>query len=205
MGNVQSVCNKSMTRRLPLILLLVCVSLSAAIMSTAVQARAQEKYTAFVSVLPQKFFVNNVAGDRAVVKVLVGPGQSPATFEPTAKQLAELADAKIYFRIGLPFENIWMQRIKAINPVMTVVDMRTDIPLRDLENSEPKSTQATNKVHRHGEGRLDPHIWTDPVLANTMINTIRLSLNNIDPGGSIQYEKNFLRLQTELQLSLIHI
>ena len=60
---------------------------------------------AFCSIPPQSYLIERVGGDRASVHVLVGPGQSPHTFEPAPKQMAALAKADIYFTIGLPFDN----------------------------------------------------------------------------------------------------
>ena len=57
-----------------------------------------------VSIVPEAYFASQVGGDRVVVHTLVAPGQSPHTFEPTARQMSELAKAKIYFTIGMPFE-----------------------------------------------------------------------------------------------------
>ena len=70
----------------------------------------------FVSTLPQKYFVERVGGERVVVSVMVGPGQSPATYEPTPRQLSHLSKARLYFRIGVAFEDVWMDRISAANP-----------------------------------------------------------------------------------------
>ena len=66
--------------------------------------RAEERVKVFVSILPQAFFVEQVGGSRVEIDVLVGPGQSPATYEPTPKQMARLPRADIYFSIGVPFE-----------------------------------------------------------------------------------------------------
>ncbi|MCK4727346.1 MAG: zinc ABC transporter substrate-binding protein, partial [Desulfobacterales bacterium] len=87
----------------------------------------KKKIKVFVSIPPQAYFVERVGGERVDVSVLVGPGYSPATYEPMPRQIAELGKAKVYFRIGVPFENVWMMRISRANPHMNVIDTRRDI------------------------------------------------------------------------------
>ena len=78
------------------------LSLWALLSSTA---SASAPLPVFVSILPQQYFVEHVGGDHVAVAVLVGPGQSPETYEPTPKQMTALALARIYFSIGVAFED----------------------------------------------------------------------------------------------------
>jgi len=75
----------------------------------------------FVSIPPQAFVVEALAGDLVQVDVLLPPGASPATYEPTAKQMATLDHAQLYLQIGdhgagLLDPHIWLdpQRMKII-------------------------------------------------------------------------------------------
>lgn len=40
--------------------------------------------------MPQKYFVERVGGQRVAVSAMVGPGQSPETYDPTPSQLSRL-------------------------------------------------------------------------------------------------------------------
>ncbi|MEC9423105.1 MAG: zinc ABC transporter substrate-binding protein, partial [Nitrospinota bacterium] len=75
-----------------------------------------EPIPVFVSIIPEKYFVERVGGDEVKVHVMVKAGESPATFNPNPKKMSELANANLYFSIGVPFEKIWISRIKAIHP-----------------------------------------------------------------------------------------
>ncbi len=70
----------------------------------------------FVSVLPQKTFVEKVGGDHVEVLSMVRPGHSPATCDPTPQQINALTKAALYVRTGVAFENAWMRRIRSANP-----------------------------------------------------------------------------------------
>ena len=52
---------------------------------------ANDRLPVFVSVLPQKYFVQQIGKDHVNVQVMVQPGASPATYEPKPRQMAALA------------------------------------------------------------------------------------------------------------------
>lgn len=62
-----------------------------------------------VSILPQKYFVEQIGKDMVDVSVMVMPGASPATYEPKPSQLTDLAASKVYFSMGVPFE-VWFDK-----------------------------------------------------------------------------------------------
>jgi zinc transport system substrate-binding protein len=135
----------------------------------------------FVSVLPQKYFAERVGGARATVSVMVGPGRSPATYEPSPKQMALLEDTLLYFRVGVPFEQAWMERIAETNPEMVIVDTGAQI------SSRPGSGEEA-----------DPHIWTSPLLADHIARTMKDAFAAADPDHRLEYEQNYSRLAADL-------
>ena len=52
---------------------------------------AMDKPTVFVSIVPQKFFVQQISKESVNVEVMVQPGASPATYEPKPSQMAKLS------------------------------------------------------------------------------------------------------------------
>jgi zinc transport system substrate-binding protein len=162
----------------------------------------------FVSVLPLQTFVERVGGDRVVVKTLVLPGQSPATYDPTPKQIAALADADLYVRVGVPFERAWMPRIRAANPHMAMLDLRDGLPLRATEahdhDAEGDAAHAAPRPHASPAGdadrrdALDPHIWTSPRLVRHMAAAIRDTLSRLDPDGAAAYAARQAAFDAEL-------
>jgi len=83
-----------------------------------------------VSILPQEYFVRQIAGDHFSINVMIPPGASPATYEPTPSQLAELSRADLYLKMGYTgFEMAWMDKITASNQQMEVVNLSDGIDL----------------------------------------------------------------------------
>ena len=142
--------------------------------------------TVFVSILPQKYFVERVGGAHVAVSVMVGPGQSPATYEPTPRQMSALAQARLYLSIGVGFEDAWMQRIQAANPGLRVLPMQRGIVLLPLAEADAK------------HGATDPHVWTSPRRVEKMAATIRDALTEADPAHRRDYASNCRAFIAEL-------
>ena len=77
--------------------------------------------TVSVSILPQKYFVEQIAGDLFSINVMIPPGASPATYEPTPAQLTALTKTDLYMKMGYTgFEMSWMEKLISINKTMKV-------------------------------------------------------------------------------------
>ena len=63
-----------------------------------------------------QFTIEQIAGDLVEVNVMIPPGASPATYEPTVLQLQNLKNSLAYMRIGhIGFELAWMDKIQSVN------------------------------------------------------------------------------------------
>jgi zinc transport system substrate-binding protein len=146
----------------------------------------------FVSVLPQKMLVERIGGERVQVTAMVRPGHSPATYEPTPRQVTALAQADLYVRIGVPFEDAWMPRIRAANPDMQVSDARVGIALRKTQNHKDHGASlGQDETH-------DPHIWTSPLLLKAMGRNIRDELSELVPVDRVLFATNYDRFAQEM-------
>lgn len=151
----------------------------------------------FVSVLPQKYIVERIGGDDVEVSVMVGPGRSPATYEPTPKQMATLATAAVYFRIGVAFETVWMERIRANNPDLRIIDLREGLALRSIESHGHHGHDHHDE--EDAEGLKDPHVWTSPQLVQVMAGRVLSVLATLNPTGEATYRSNYKALMADLE------
>lgn len=136
---------------------------------------ADNKVNVFVSILPQQYFVQKVGDDHVDVNVMVGPGQNPVTYEPTPQQMVALANADIYFSIGVPFESAWLDKIKRSHNKLIVIECCES--LSDLEG------------HAHQNSHVDPHVWTNPKKVMQIVKLIKESLIDIDGKNISSYKK----------------
>lgn len=147
-----------------------------------------------VSIQPQAEFAERVGGDRVKVTVMIPPGASPHTYEPTPGQLIEVSKAEIYVKVGtgIEFELAWMDKIINAGGGMLVVDCSRGIDLiksySDLENGD-----------KQGDYNFDPHIWLSPDNAAIMAENIYDGLVEVDPENRDYYKKNLDSYITELK------
>jgi zinc transport system substrate-binding protein len=162
----------------------------------AVAALAETPLRVVVSILPQQQFVERIGGEHVDVHTLVQPGYSPATYEPSPRQMAELSRADMYFRIGVPFEAGLLPKIKDLAPALPVIDTRRNIAMLEIDATAPAHPDADHG-HRHERGK-DPHIWMDPCRVMQQAVTIYEALAAHDPEHEKVYRKNLQAFITEL-------
>lgn len=171
---------------------------------------AKTKLNVHVSILPQKYFVERIGQNLVDVNVLVKPGKSPATYSPSPDQIRKLMSSDIYFRIGVPFENGILNKIKSITGTK-IVDTRQGIVLRKMKNSfydkknldhatEPHDHDVIHEDNKNLDNHVgkDPHIWMDPMIVKTQAHTIFNTLSDMDPDNKDEYEKNYKRFAEDL-------
>ncbi|MCD4818834.1 MAG: zinc ABC transporter substrate-binding protein [Candidatus Cloacimonetes bacterium] len=155
----------------------------------------------FVSILPQKYFLQKISSDYFQIEVMVSPGQSPATYEPLPQQLTLLKNTKAFFTINVPFEKAWLSKISSINPKMKIIDTTQNIKLRQMDvASEIFESKDLNKVHslEHHLSKKDPHIWLSPKLVKIQAQTILNTLHEFDPENSKEYHQKYNNFIVEL-------
>ncbi|MFV0421349.1 metal ABC transporter solute-binding protein, Zn/Mn family [Oleidesulfovibrio sp.] len=113
---------------------------------------AQNAMSVMVSIVPQQYVLEKIAGETVDVSVMVNPGASPATYEPKPAQLAALSKASMYFSIGVPFEAAWLERITSANKHLTMVAMDSHISKIAMAAHSHGPEETGNAKHdEHGE------------------------------------------------------
>ena len=116
---------------------------------------SSDKTIISVSILPQKYFVEKIAGNMVDINVLVPPGASPELYSLMPSQMQGLARSAAWLRIGkIGFEEGWLEKIRQSIPDLKLVDTSA----RANWITEEKSG---TEEHGHSHG-TDPHIWMAP-------------------------------------------
>lgn len=133
-----------------------------------------------VTILPQEEFVESVGGNLTDVFVLVPPGASPHTYEPTASDLTTVADSDIYVIMGsgVEFELSWLDKIKELNPDLVII------------NSSEGVSMISGSDDGEGGESFDPHIWLSPKNAEIITENIYEGLSEYDPQNAGAYREN---------------
>jgi len=117
-----------------------------------------------VSVAPQAWAVDRLAGSLVDTEVMIPPGASPATYEPTLGQMQALGHGGLYLRLGhprFPFEEAWLDRVLGASESLRVVTVLDGAAL-------------------HAE---NPHAWVVPRHMRTMAERTADALAELLPGA----------------------
>mgnify|MGYP002640868091 CR=1 FL=1 len=127
----------------------------------------------FVSVAPQGWLARELGGDLVKVEVLVESGQSPATYDPSPRQVARLSEADLFFPIGVGFEKSLRRKIDEMDHRFTQVDVPDTISYIEIGDGDGNGNGNGNgngdgDGDGHDHGLVDPHIWLDPTLMSLL-------------------------------------
>jgi len=150
-----------------------------------------------VSILPQSYFVQRIAGDAVDLVVLVGMGQSPHAYEPTPKQMGDLARSKAWILSNSDFEQNLRPKIAAQYPSLLIVDGTAGVQFRPMEVHQHEEEAETHQEEATGMN-IDRHTWLGRGPAKIMAGHIRDTLIKIDPAGKQAYQDNFQALITDI-------
>lgn len=135
------------------------------------------RLTIAVSIAPQAFLVDELAGDLVSTVVMVPPGADPHSYEPSPEMMRAVAEADIYLAIGLPFEDQWLPRIH---------DSAPDLIVSRIDSGIVRTADQ------------DPHIWMSPSLMQTMASRTSRILESADPANASSYSAGLERLEGEI-------
>ena len=157
---------------------------------------ATAKTTVFVSVLPQKFFTEQVGGERVEVSALVEKNRDPHTFEPLPAQMAALSRADGYLSIGLPFEESLLPRVRQLNPSLRIFP--ADRGIERIREKDEEHHGHNEHGHAHDHGGSDPHVWNGIREARTIAENTFAALAELDPEGTEHYRRNLAAFRQRL-------
>ncbi len=172
------------------------------------EAAGSGKPLVAVSVLPQSYFVERIAGDSFEVLTIVGPGQSPHAYEPSPRQMADLSRAAAWFTVGVEFEHALEPKISALYPELRLVDTTEGIRYRSLEahgHEEEGHEAEGDHEDEHGDEGIDPHVWLGRDSVKVQARHIRDALSAIDAANASVYAANYESFAKEIDQLFIEL
>lgn len=152
--------------------------------------------TVTVSIPPQVYFVERIAGDLVNVNVMVGPGEDAHTYEPTPEQMKDLENSTIFFSIGVDYEDSWLPRFEEINPEMLIVDTSNGIGRIQMtaehyhEDEEDHEAEEEGDHDHEEESGLDPHVWLSTENGKIIAANIQAALSELLPDQADLFQSN---------------
>lgn len=153
----------------------------------------------FVSIPPQRYFVEKIGGEFCRVRTLIPAGASPHTFEPKPRQMAELAKARLYFSVGVEMERAWLPKLRSVAPKLFIVATDSGIDKRGMEENEHDGDHAGSDGHEQCQhGGVDPHIWLSPELVKQQAAIIVRALAAVDTQHAAVYRRRYAHFMIEI-------
>jgi zinc transport system substrate-binding protein len=138
-----------------------------------------------VSIIPQKYLVTFIAGDKFDIQAMQPIGSNHETYEPAPRDMEKISASKLYLALGaLDFEMAWLDRFKASNPAMTVINTSEGIQMISGHHHED---EEADEQQNHG---IDPHTWLSPSCMKVQAANISKALSTIDTANASFYNSN---------------
>lgn len=191
--------------------------------TTSKKTDEKDKLTVYTTVYPLSYFAQRIGGDYVDVSSIYPAGANEHTFEPTQKDMMNLADADIFFYIGLGLEGFVENAKKTLaNEDVTMVATADNVSDEKLAVStghvhaeeeheadahDDHDHAATEEEHDHDEhghdehehGDIDPHVWLSPTISQDLALAIKNTLVEKMPAQESTFNKNYEALVKELQ------
>ena len=150
----------------------------------------QEKHSILVSVPAYTEIVQELSGDLAPVRCLVPANVSFHTYEPRPKDIESVFSCSLWFSLMDPFEDKIANALLSHHAPIKRVDLRANLPL------------ITQSCCNTG---TDPHIWLDPHLMKTQLETIAEALRQEFPEHREDIDRRLVTLKEKLDILIIQV
>lgn len=162
-----------------------------------------EKSVIYTSFFPIYNLAKQIAGDKFEVRSFTNLKTESHGFEPSAKEIAELSNAKLMFTNGAGMEE-WEEKVKESTDV-EFVNTTEGIDLIKATEEDHEEADHDHEDHDHEEGHhhhhhgeYDPHTWLNPANGKAQAKVIADKLSEIDPANKDYYMANYEKIATEL-------
>ncbi|MDQ0413097.1 metal ABC transporter solute-binding protein, Zn/Mn family [Mesobacillus stamsii] len=151
----------------------------------------------YTTVYPLQYFTQQIGAEFVDVKTIYPPGADEHTFEPSQKDMISLADADLFFYIGLGLEGFVDKAEQTLkNEGVKMLPVGDSLHLDGGNNDQAEETHSSDDGHGHGD--INPHVWLDPIYANEIALTIKNQLVEQMPEHKDVLEKNYAELSAQL-------
>ena len=152
--------------------------------------RGDSPRTLMVSIPPQQYFLEQLAGNKFQVKCMLSKGGNPETYEPSMSYMMNLEKCDAYFFIGnIGFEAAIKGKVKEFNPNIQTFNSTEGIQLL-------KGGHHFDAGDKEG---IDPHVWNSVVNARVIVRNMFDALVEIDAKNRDYYMANYVRFDKELK------
>lgn len=169
-----------------------------------------QKLTVYASTFALKSMAEEIGGDRVNVEMVIPPGADPHTYEPTSKQMTQIAEADLFLTIGHDLEPYVESMEKSLEGQnVAFVKTAEDVTLLDASDTvhvhgedEHSEDEHANEEEAHNEdehdhGQYDPHVWLDPMNAVSMAEAVEAAFSEEAPDYKDEFSERLSAFKDE--------
>lgn len=157
--------------------------------------------------------VGQVGGEAIGLTTLMGPGQDPHSYEPSANDLTNVAQADVIFVNGWDLEEALVNSLATIGAEAIVAPVSANITPRAFggadhaadEDHAAEAEHANEAEDKHEHGGADPHTWFAVSNVEQWTSNVAQVLGALDPKHRDAYAANaaaYLAQLEELQTDI---
>ncbi|MCM3670155.1 zinc ABC transporter substrate-binding protein [Mesobacillus maritimus] len=170
---------------------------------TPSQTNQSDMLTVYTTVYPLEYFAQRIGGEHIEAKTIYPPGADEHTYEPSQKDMIQLAEADLFIYVGLGLEG-FVEKAKGTleNEDVHLLGAGEHLHLEEVDE-ENHSVEEDVDEHDHEEedhhhGNVDPHVWIDPIYSKELAEAIKVELVELLPEYKDKLEENYQQLISEL-------
>ncbi|MCP3741051.1 metal ABC transporter solute-binding protein, Zn/Mn family [Rossellomorea sp. BNER] len=159
-----------------------------------------DSFTIYTTVYPLEDFAKKIGGDHVEVHSIYPPGADEHTFEPSQKDMMDLADADLFLYIGLGLEGFVNKAediLKNEGVTMTATGEGLDLEAENHDDHEDHGHEDVHSEDGHHHD-IDPHVWLDPVYSKEMAHKVYEVLADKLPKHKEEFKNNYDQLAADL-------
>lgn len=170
------------------------------------------KLSIYTTVYPLQYFAERIGGEYVDVSSIYPPGANEHTFEPTQKDMMTLADADMFFYIGLGLEGfvekakntLANENVKLVATADHISEEKLHISTghvhaEDEEDDHGHEEETSDLLIDHSGHGHDSHVWLSPVISQDLAAVIKDELVAAMPEQEALFTENYEALVAELE------
>lgn len=149
------------------------------------------------TVYPLQYFAEEIGKEFVTVDTIYPPGSDEHTYEPSQKDMINLADSDLFIYVGLGLEGFVENSKETLkNEDVILLEAGKDLDIEKDEHEHAEEDEHSHDGHDHGD--IDPHVWVDPVYAKGLAEAIKNELVVQLPEHKEEIERNYSALANQL-------
>lgn len=174
------------------------------------EGNTNQEVKAVATFYPMYEFTKAVVGEEGSVELLIPAGTEAHDYEPSAKDIAKIAEANVFVYNHDDFET-WVDQVtdNLDDDKTKIIEAADEIQLLDFVNTATdEDHDHATEDHDHEEEEedyddhdhvKDPHVWTDPLMAVKEVQEIQKELSEEFPEKKAAFAKNAEAYIAQLQ------